>query len=83
MEGAQLHPIVSKRGVRYFEATEIQAVFIRVRRSRKPESENADGTLAAAAFTLFQAGADVVAVVKELHRVRIGCVSSSSSTMKR
>ncbi len=66
MEGAQLHPIVNERGVRYFEATEIQAVFIRVRRSRKPESENADGTLAAAAFTLFQSGADVVAVVKEL-----------------
>lgn len=65
MEGGELTPIIDERGVRYFEATEIQAVFIRVRR-RKPNSEHADGTLAAAAFRLFQSGADVVAVVKEL-----------------
>jgi hypothetical protein len=66
MEGGELHPIVDERGVRYFEATEIQAVFVRVRRTRKLDSERADGALAAAAFALFQAGADVVAVVKEL-----------------
>jgi transcriptional regulator with XRE-family HTH domain len=66
MEGGELKPIIDERGVRYFEATEIQAVFVRVRRTRKPERERADGTLAAAAFELFQRGADVVAVVKEL-----------------
>ena len=31
-----------------------------------PDDERADGTLAAAAFTLFRNGADVVAVVTEL-----------------
>lgn len=66
MEGGELKPIIDERGVRYFEATEIQAVFVRVRRMRRPDNERADGTLAAAAFTLFQSGADVVAVVKEL-----------------
>lgn len=66
MEGVQLKPIVGERGVRYFEETEIQAVFIRVRRTRMPDDERADGTLAAAAFTLFRHGADVVAAVEEL-----------------
>jgi hypothetical protein len=66
MEGVQLKPIVGERGVRYFEETEIQAVFVRVRRTRMPDDEHADGTLAAAAFTLFRRGADVVAVVEEL-----------------
>ncbi|HKO52270.1 MAG TPA: hypothetical protein VJV79_31395 [Polyangiaceae bacterium] len=66
MEGEQLRPIIGPRGVHYFEETEIQAVFVRVRRSRMPDNERADGTLAAAAFALFQRGADVVAVVKEL-----------------
>ena len=66
MEGVQLKPIVGERGVRYFEETEIQAVFVRVRRMRMPDDERADGTLAAAAFTLFRNGADVVAVVEEL-----------------
>jgi hypothetical protein len=66
MEGVQLKPIVGERGVRYFEETEIQAVFVRVRRTRVPDDERADGTLAAAAFTLFRNGADVVAVVGEL-----------------
>ena len=66
MEGEQLKPIIGPRGVHYFEETEIQAVFVRVRRARIPDNERADGTLAAAAFALFQRGADVVAVVKEL-----------------
>jgi hypothetical protein len=66
MEGAQLNPIVGERGVRYFEETEIQAVFVRVRRTRVPEDERVDGTLAAAAFRLFRNGADVIAVVEEL-----------------
>ncbi len=66
MEGEQLKPIIGPRGVHYFEETEIQAVFVRVRRARMPDNERADGTLAAAAFVLFQRGADVVAVVKEL-----------------
>jgi hypothetical protein len=66
MEGVQLKPIVGERGVRYFEETEIQAVFVRVRRTRMPDDEHADGTLAAAAFTRFRDGADVVAVVEEL-----------------
>jgi len=66
MEGVQLRPIVGERGVRYFEETEIQAVFVRVRRTRMPDDEHADGTLAAAVFTLFRNGADVVAVVEEL-----------------
>jgi hypothetical protein len=66
MEGVQLKPIVGERGVRYFEETEIQAVLVRVRRTRMPDDEHADGTLAAAAFTLFRNGADVVAVVEEL-----------------
>ena len=67
MEGEQLKPIVDERGVHYFEETEIQAVFVRVRRARAPRDELASGSLAAAAFTLFRGGADVVAVVKELH----------------
>lgn len=67
MEGEQLKPIVDARGVHHFEETEIQAVFVRVRRARAPHDERADGTLAAAAFTLFRRGADVIAVVKELH----------------
>jgi hypothetical protein len=66
MEGEQLKPIIGPRGVHYFEETEIQAVFVRVRRARMPDNERADGTLAAAAFRLFQGGADVVGVVKEL-----------------
>lgn len=66
MEGEQLKAIIGPRGVHYFEETEIQAVFVRVRRARMPENERADGTLAAAAFALFQRGADAVAVVKEL-----------------
>src|SRR5450432_2893768 len=33
MEGVQLKPIVGERGVRYFEETEIQAVFVRRRRA--------------------------------------------------
>jgi hypothetical protein len=66
MEGVQLKPIVGERGVRYFEETEIHAVFIRVRRTRMPDDERADGTLAAAAFTLFRHGSDVVAAVEEL-----------------
>lgn len=66
MEGEHLKPIVDSRGVHYFEETEIQAVFVRVRRAREPHDERADGTLAAAAFTLFRRGADVIAVVKEL-----------------
>lgn len=66
MEGVQLKPIVGERGVRYFEETEIQAVLVRVRRTRMPDDERADGTLAAAAFALFRNGADVVAVVTEL-----------------
>lgn len=66
MEGIQLKPIVGERGVRYFEETEIQTVLVRVRRTRMPDDEHADGTLAAAAFTLFRNGADVVAVVTEL-----------------
>ena len=66
MEGEQLKPIIGPRGVHYFEETEIQAVFVRVRRARMPDNERADGTLAAAAFALFQRGADAVAVVKEL-----------------
>jgi hypothetical protein len=66
MEGEELKPIIGPRGVHYFEETEIQAVFVRVRRARMPDNERADGTLAAAAFALFQRGADAVAVVKEL-----------------
>jgi hypothetical protein len=66
MEGVQLKPIVGERGVRYFEETEIQTVLVRVRRTRVPGDERADGTLAAAAFALFRNGADVVAVVAEL-----------------
>jgi len=66
MEGELLKPIIGARGVHYFEETEIQAVFVRVRRARMPDSERADGTLAAAAFALFRRGADVIAVVKEL-----------------
>ncbi|MEI9935585.1 MAG: hypothetical protein WDO69_00035 [Pseudomonadota bacterium] len=66
MEGVQLKPIVGERGVRYFEETEIQTVLVRVRRTRVPVDERADGTLAAAAFTRFRNGADVVAVVTEL-----------------
>lgn len=46
--------------------TEIQTVLVRVRRTRVPVDERADGTLAAAAFTRFRNGADVVAVVTEL-----------------
>ncbi len=61
MEGVQLKPIVGERGVRYFEETEIQTVPVRVRRTRVPVGERADGTLAAAAFTRFRNGADVVA----------------------
>ena len=66
MEGVQLNPIVGERGVRYFEETEIQTVLVRVRRTRVPDDERADGALAAAAFALFRNGADVVAVVTEL-----------------
>jgi hypothetical protein len=66
MEGVQLKPIVGERGVRYFEETEIQAVLVRVRRTRVPVDEGANGALAAAAFTLFRKGADVIAVVTEL-----------------
>jgi Tfp pilus assembly protein FimV len=66
MEGVQLKPIVGERGVRYFEETEIQTVLVRVRRTRVPDDERADGTLAALAFALFRNGADVVAVVTEL-----------------
>jgi hypothetical protein len=66
MEGEQLNPIVGARGVRYFEETEIQTVLVRVRRTRMPDDERADGALAAAAFTLFRNGVAVVAVVKEL-----------------
>jgi hypothetical protein len=66
MEGVQLKPIVGERGVRYFEETEIQTVLVRVRRTRTPDDEGTDGTLAAAAFTLFRNGADVIAVVEEL-----------------
>jgi hypothetical protein len=66
MEGVQLKPIVGERGVRYFEETEIQTVLVRVRRTRMPDDERADGVLSAAAFTLFRNGADVVAVVEEL-----------------
>jgi hypothetical protein len=66
MEGSELRPIVGPRGVRYFEETEIQAVFVRVRRTRVPGDERAEGALAAAAFELFRSGADVVAVVKAL-----------------
>jgi hypothetical protein len=66
MEGVQLKPIVGQRGIRYFEETEIQAVFVRVRRTRVPDDDRADGTLAAAAFALFRSGADVIAVVEEL-----------------
>jgi hypothetical protein len=66
MEGEQLKPIVDARGVHHFEETEIQAVFVRVRRARAPHDERADGALAAAAFALFRSGADVIAVVKEL-----------------
>jgi len=62
----QLKPIVGERGVRYFEETEIQTVLVRVRRTRVPVDERADGTLAATAFTRFRNGADVVAVVTEL-----------------
>jgi hypothetical protein len=66
MEGVQLKPIVGDRGVRYFEETEIQTVLVRVRRTRMPDDERADGTLAAEAFMRFRSGADVVAVVTEL-----------------
>jgi Tfp pilus assembly protein FimV len=66
MEGVQLKPIVGERGVRYFEETEIQTVLVRVRRTRVPDDDRANGALAAAAFTLFRNGADVVAVVTEL-----------------
>ncbi|HET7543824.1 MAG TPA: hypothetical protein VFK05_28325 [Polyangiaceae bacterium] len=66
MEGEQLKPIIGPRGVHYFEETEIQAVFVRVRRARMPDTEGADGVLAAAVFALFQRGADAVAIVKEL-----------------
>ena len=66
MEGVQLKPIVGERGVRYFEETEIQTVLVRVRRTRMPDDERAGGALAAAAFTRFRIGADVVAVVTEL-----------------
>src|SRR6188768_3278456 len=44
MEGEQLKPIIGPRGVHYFEETEIQAVFVRVRRARIPDNERADGT---------------------------------------
>jgi len=37
MEGEQLKPIIGPRGVHYFEETEIQAVFVRVRRARMPD----------------------------------------------
>ena len=66
MERVQLKPIVGERGVRYFEETEIQTVLVRVRRIRVPVDERVNGTLAAAAFTRFRNGADVVAVVTEL-----------------
>ena len=62
----QLKPIVGERGVRYFEETAIQTVLVRVRRTRVRDGDGVDGTLAAAAFARFRAGADVIAVVTEL-----------------
>ena len=79
MEGVQLKPIVGERGVRYFEETEIQTVLVRVRRTRVPVDERTDGTLAAAAFTRFRNGADVVAVVTELRVARRRSKACSST----
>lgn len=65
LEGKALSPIVGPKGVRYFEETEIQAVFVQIRQTRRSDARP-DGALDAEVFRLFRQGLDAVDVVKRL-----------------
>jgi hypothetical protein len=69
MEGADLHPETGPRGVRLFDATEVEAAFVKIRTSHRETVEGADGETAAQVFTLLDDGLNPVEVVK---RTRIG-----------
>ncbi|MFZ5893401.1 MAG: hypothetical protein ACOY0T_20235, partial [Myxococcota bacterium] len=57
---------VGQNGVRYFAAEEIEAVFVRVRRSIATEHPRTDDTAAAEAFAMFRDGKDPADVVRQL-----------------
>lgn len=65
MEGTALQPIVGARGVRYFVEEHVEAVFIRIRRTRGEATEPVPGPVAAEVLKLFKAGANAIDVVKE------------------
>jgi hypothetical protein len=66
MEGKVLNPVVGARGVHYFTETEIEAVFVRIRESRRGEGVRAEGRSGAEAFALFREGGDPIEAVKRL-----------------
>lgn len=65
MEGTLLHPQTGEGGVRMFDADEVEAAVIRVRRRERPE-EPETGAVAAEVFTLFDEGVHPVDVIKKL-----------------
>lgn len=65
MEGTLLHPQTGEGGVRMFDADEVEAAVIRVRRRERPE-EPETGAVAAEVFTLFDDGVHPVDVIKKL-----------------
>jgi hypothetical protein len=65
MEGTLLHPQTGEGGVRMFDAEEVEAAVIRVRRRERPE-EPETGAVAAEVFTLFDEGVHPVDVIKKL-----------------
>ena len=66
MEGSSLQPIVGPKGVRYFAEEQIEAVFVRIRRTSRAEIVDTSGPVAGCVFERLKAGMDAADIVKEL-----------------
>lgn len=66
MEGSELQPIVGANGVRYFAEEQIEAVYVRIRRTRTVVPEDDSGAVAARVFERLNAGTNPADIVKDL-----------------
>ena len=66
MEGTDLQPIVGPDGVRYFAEEQIEAVYVRIRRTHRMESADDSGMVAGRVFEHLNAGTNPADIVKNL-----------------
>lgn len=66
MEGTDLQPIIGPDGVRYFAEEQVEAVYVRIRRTCNVQPSDDSGLVAARVFEHLNAGANPADIVKAL-----------------